>query len=471
MSYICGEIKQKQMKTTIDIQGLKQRFSIIGNSPMLNNALERASLVASTDMNVLIMGESGTGKESFSKIIHQLSARKHNNFIAVNCGAIPEGTIDSELFGHEKGAFTGAIDARKGFFEVTNGGTIFLDEIGEMPLGTQARLLRVLENGEFIKVGSSKVQKTDVRVVAATNVNLMQAIEKNKFREDLYYRLSTVPIYVPPLRERGGADIYLLFRKFATDFAEKYKSKPVELTEDARKMLAEYRFPGNIRQLKNLTDQISVISEENIISASVLAQYLPKNEKSNLPMLFRGQQEEENFSERDLLYKVLFDMKKDMHELKKMVLQMLSDDNLGGKSNKNILQQHQELFSEMTTVSDDFSENFSNNNLSTSTEIVPLSAIKQDNFSKDNFIQISANANTNANVNANASENQEDTHHTEDILHETEEVSLSLEKQEKDMIIKALKQAGFRRKQAASHLGISERTLYRKIKKYDLEHL
>ena len=448
------------MKVTIDIQGLKQRFSIIGNSPMLNNALERASLVASTDMNVLIMGESGTGKESFSKIIHQLSARKHNNFIAVNCGAIPEGTIDSELFGHEKGAFTGAIEARKGFFEVTNGGTIFLDEIGEMPLGTQARLLRVLENGEFIKVGSSKVQKTDVRVVAATNVNLMQAIEKNKFREDLYYRLSTVPIYVPPLRERGGADIYLLFRKFATDFAEKYKSKPVELTEDARKMLAEYRFPGNIRQLKNLTDQISVISEENIISATILAQYLPRNEKNNLPMLFRGQQEEESFSERDLLYKVLFDMKKDMHELKKMVLQMVSDDNLSGKFDKNILQQHQELFSEITTVSDDFSDN----NSSASTEIVPLNVVKTDfksDFKQDNFIQIGANTN----------ESQENEHHTEDILHETEEVSLSLEKQEKDMIVKALKQAGFRRKQAASHLGISERTLYRKIKKYDLEHL
>ena len=458
------------MKTTIDIQGLKQRFSIIGNSPMLNNALERASLVASTDMNVLIMGESGTGKESFSKIIHQLSARKHNNFIAVNCGAIPEGTIDSELFGHEKGAFTGAIDARKGFFEVTNGGTIFLDEIGEMPLGTQARLLRVLENGEFIKVGSSKVQKTDVRVVAATNVNLMQAIEKNKFREDLYYRLSTVPIYVPPLRERGGADIYLLFRKFATDFAEKYKSKPVELTEDARKMLAEYRFPGNIRQLKNLTDQISVISEENIISATVLAQYLPKNEKNNLPMLFRGQQEEENFSERDLLYKVLFDMKKDMHELKKMVLQMVSDDNLDTKFDKNILQKHQELFSEITTISEGISEgNFDNNafaNSAVSTEIVPLNVVKQDfkqDISKENnnanFIQISNN------------ENKEDEEHIEDILHETEEVSLSLEKQEKDMIVKALKQAGFRRKQAASHLGISERTLYRKIKKYDLEHL
>ena len=461
------------MKATIDIQGLKQRFSIIGNSPMLNNALERASLVASTDMNVLIMGESGTGKESFSKIIHQLSARKHNNFIAVNCGAIPEGTIDSELFGHEKGAFTGAIDARKGFFEVTNGGTIFLDEIGEMPLGTQARLLRVLENGEFIKVGSSKVQKTDVRVVAATNVNLMQAIEKNKFREDLYYRLSTVPIYVPPLRERGGADIYLLFRKFATDFAEKYKSKPVELTEDARKMLAEYRFPGNIRQLKNLTDQISVISEENIISAAILAQYLPKNDKNNLPMLFRGQQEEENFSERDLLYKVLFDMKKDMHELKKMVLQMLADDNLGGKFDKNILQQHQELFSEVTTISSGNPDEFPNNT-STSTEIVPLNVIKadfkQDSISKDNsnnanFIQIGTN------ITANTAESQEDEHHTEDILHETEEVSLSLEKQEKDMIVKALKQAGFRRKQAASHLGISERTLYRKIKKYDLEHL
>src|SRR5690349_9636691 len=292
--------------TELEIQNIKQRFGIIGNSPVLNNSVRVAMQVAPTDMSVLITGESGVGKEIFSKIIHFLSPRKHGQFIAINCGSIPEGTIDSELFGHEKGSFTGAHEARKGYFEVTNGGTIFLDEIGEMPLGTQARLLRVLENGEFIKVGSSKVQKTDVRVVAATNVNLMHNVENGKFREDLFYRLSTVPIYVPPLRERGK-DIELLFRKFATDFAEKYRVKPISLTEDAKALLIQYRFPGNIRQLKNLVEQISVLStDDKEINTEILQRYLPKN--SSLPALYRNAPDKEGMSDRDILYKVLFDM-------------------------------------------------------------------------------------------------------------------------------------------------------------------
>src|SRR5687767_3118142 len=297
--------------TEFEIQSIKQRFGIIGNSTLLNNAVRVAMQVAPTDMSVLITGESGSGKESFSKIIHYISPRKHGQFIAINCGSIPEGTIDSELFGHEKGSFTGAHEARKGYFEVTNGGTIFLDEIGEMPLGTQARLLRVLENGEFIKVGSSKVQKTDVRVVAATNVDLTRKVENNKFREDLYYRLATVPILVPPLRERGR-DVELLFRKFAGDFAEKYKVKPITLTEEAKEVLIKYRFPGNIRQLKNLVDQISVLStDEKEITADVLQRYLPK--ENMLPALYRNTSpEKEGLSERDILYKVLFEMKKDV---------------------------------------------------------------------------------------------------------------------------------------------------------------
>src|SRR6187455_1370038 len=298
--------------TDPEIQTVKQRFGIIGNSSMLNNAVRVAIQVAPTDMSVLITGESGSGKESFSKIIHHLSPRKHGQFIAINCGSIPEGTIDSELFGHEKGSFTGASEARKGYFEVTNGGTIFLDEIGEMPLGTQARLLRVLENGEFIKVGSSKVQKTDVRVVAATNVNLFKAVEDGKFREDLYYRLSNVPIYVPPLRERGK-DIELLFRKFAGDFADKYKVKPIVLTEEAKEILLAYRFPGNIRQLKNLVELISVLSSDHKdVDAETLRRYLPT--ESSIPALYNKTPsgDRESLSERDILYKVLFDMKKDV---------------------------------------------------------------------------------------------------------------------------------------------------------------
>ena len=309
--------------TESDIQTIKQRFGIIGNAPQLNNAVRVAMQVAPTEMSVLITGESGSGKESFSKIIHNLSPRKHGQFIAINCGSIPEGTIDSELFGHEKGSFTGAHEARKGYFEVTNGGTIFLDEIGEMPLGTQARLLRVLENGEFIKVGSSKVLKTDVRVVVATNVNLLSKVELNKFREDLYYRLNTVPIFVPPLRERGR-DIELLFRKFAADFAERYKVKPITLTEEAKAILIQYRFPGNIRQLKNLVDQISVLSsDEKEISASALQGFLPK--ENSLPALYHEANGKENISEREILYKVLFDMRKDVNDLKKIVWESISN--------------------------------------------------------------------------------------------------------------------------------------------------
>jgi len=302
-----------------EIQAAKQRFGIIGNSDKLNYAIQTAVQVAPTDLTALITGESGSGKESFSKIIHQLSRRKHGQFIAINCGAIPEGTINSELFGHEKGAFTGASESRKGYFEVTDGGTIFLDEIAELPMETQARLLRILENKEFIRVGSSKVQKTDVRVVAATNVDLLDKVSKGKFREDLFYRISTVPIYVPPLRERGG-DIYLLFRKFATDFAEKYRVKPIQLDAEAQTLLIKYRFPGNIRQLKNLVEQISALEMERNLNAETLAKYFPEKPRNNFPALVKSANKEGDFSERDLLYKVLFDMRKDMTELKKLVL-------------------------------------------------------------------------------------------------------------------------------------------------------
>jgi DNA-binding NtrC family response regulator len=433
------------MKDQIDIQNIKQRFSIVGNAPLLNQALERAVQVAATEINVLITGESGTGKESFSKIIHQLSTRKHANFTAVNCGAIPEGTIDSELFGHEKGAFTGAVDARKGFFEVSNGGTIFLDEVGEMPHSTQARLLRVLEYGEYIKVGSSKVQKTDVRVVAATNVNLEEAIKKGKFREDLYYRLSTVPIAVPALRERGN-DIYLLFRKFATDFSEKYRSKPIELTEEARQMLMNYRFPGNIRQLKNLVSDLAVTSQENIISAELFLSYLPKNSKNTLPVFIGSDSSNEGFSDRELLYKILFDMRKDVTELKNLVFQIL---NSGAKLDTNLLHQHQELFSEIQNISN-------NSNMSNfSQPIMPTMPV--NTLPKENILQL-----------GQPSSSEEDPH-TEDISHETEEDTLSIEKKEKELIIKALKQHNNKRKYAAEGLGISERTLYRKIKIYGLE--
>ena len=415
--------------TELEIQHIKQRFGIIGNSPLLNNSVRVAMQVAPTDMSVLITGESGSGKESFSKIIHHLSARKHGQFIAINCGSIPEGTIDSELFGHEKGSFTGAHESRKGYFEVTNGGTIFLDEIGEMPLGTQARLLRVLENGEFIKVGSSKVQKTDVRVVAATNINLMKNVEDGKFREDLYYRLSTVPIFVPPLRERGR-DIELLFRKFATDFADKYRVKPITLTDDAKEVLLRYRFPGNIRQLKNLVEQISVLStDEKEINAEQLQKYLPK--ESNLPALYRSAAaEKDNLTERDILYKVLFDMKKDVTDLKKIVLDILNGQPDKGK----MVKEHAGLFEDVH---------------------------REPSLGHDHLV-----LNLSSAPSRETEEVIEDVH---DIAHETEDESLSIEKKEKELIIRALRKNNNKRKYAARDLGISERTLYRKIKQYELE--
>jgi transcriptional regulator with PAS, ATPase and Fis domain len=427
-----------------EILSVKQRFGIIGNSPHLNYAIQVAVQVAATDMTVMISGESGSGKESFSKIIHALSARKHNTFIAINCGAIPEGTIDSELFGHEKGSFTGAVDARKGYFEVTNGGTIFLDEIGEMPLGTQARLLRVLENGEFIRVGSSKVQKTDVRVVAATNVNLLDAVHKGRFREDLYYRLSTVPIAVPPLRERGQ-DIELLFRKFATDFAEKYRVRPVQLEPDAIQALLSYAWPGNIRQLKNIAEQVSILEIERMVSADSLRRYLPQN-RSTLPMalgdLGRTSNGAESFSERDLLYKVLFDMRKDMTDLKQMVLQLAQ----GGVDSAAVLETHKALFDEVqpaTTAKAQPAPLYPTSNVSSNGAPLLLSQAKDE----DVDVEFA----------------------TQDIDHDLEEENLSLERKEKELIIKALTRNANKRKQAARELGISERTLYRKIKQYAIE--
>ncbi|MET3128841.1 transcriptional regulator with PAS, ATPase and Fis domain [Arcicella rosea] len=443
---------------TSELQSIKARFGIIGNSPALNHAIEVASQVAPTDMTVLITGESGSGKESFSKIIHNLSARKHGQFIALNCGAIPEGTIDSELFGHEKGAFTGAIDARKGYFEVTDGGTIFLDEIAEMPLGTQARLLRVLENGEFIRVGSSKVQKTNVRVVAATNINLMTAVERGKFREDLYYRLNTVPIFVPPLRDRG-MDIELLFRKFSSDFAEKYRIKPIQLTSDAQQILLTQRFPGNIRQLKNLAEQISILeTDERIVDGEKLAHYLQMNNgkmmgNSLVRRDFEAQQND-NFTERELLYKILFDMRKDVTELKRMFLEVLQN----GEVNPDILKQNESLFQNIEKersfpFQPNYQPEFSN------PRTLPPTANNFSNNQPDNELTI-------INLGNNNSENK---NAFIDVTHEAEEVSFSLEKQEKDMIIKALQKNKNKRKYAAQDLGISERTLYRKIKQYDIE--
>jgi transcriptional regulator with PAS, ATPase and Fis domain len=409
-----------------DIQTIKQRFGIIGNAPQLNNAVRVAMQVAPTEMSVLITGESGSGKESFSKIIHNLSPRKHGQFIAINCGSIPEGTIDSELFGHEKGSFTGAHEARKGYFEVTNGGTIFLDEIGEMPLGTQARLLRVLENGEFIKVGSSKVLKTDVRVVVATNVNLLLKVEQNKFREDLYYRLNTVPIFVPPLRERGK-DIELLFRKFAADFAERYKVKPITLTEEAKSLLIQYRFPGNIRQLKNLVDQISVLSsDEKEISGEALQGFLPK--ENSLPALYHEANGKENISEREILYKVLFDMRKDVTDLKKIVWESISTPAKAAQ----IIKDNEGLFEGIQA---------------------------QPEATKESVVLSISPSNS-------ESRTSDEVH---DITHVMEDDSLSIEKKEKELIMRALRKNNNKRKYAARDLGISERTLYRKIKEYHLE--
>jgi transcriptional regulator with PAS, ATPase and Fis domain len=440
------------MSNNNELQSVKNRFGIIGNAPTLNHALSVAIQVAPTDLTVLINGESGSGKESFSKVIHALSSRKHGPFIAINCGAIPEGTIDSELFGHVKGSFTGAIDDRKGYFETTSTGTIFLDEIAEMPIGTQARLLRVLENGEFIPVGSSKVKKTDVRVVAATNVNLLDAIERGRFREDLYYRLNTVPLHVPALRERGY-DIELLFRKFSTDFAEKNHIRPIELTESASQMLMNFRFPGNIRQLKNIAEQITILEFERLVSAEILTKYLPREQSSRLPTLLKGLNggNDSNYSERDLLYKVLFDMRKDMTDLKKLVLSLLQGGQAGGVSiNAEIMQQHQGLFEDIHQED--------NVALMPPTVYNPPQQTNYPSFQpvdNQNIIKIDSLQGDRINV--------------EDISHETEENSYSLEKQEKEMIVRALKKNNFKRRYAASDLGISERTLYRKIKQYDIE--
>ena len=395
------------MMIKLDVQQIKQRFGIIGNSPGLNRAIDVALQVAPTDLSVLITGESGVGKETFPQIIHQNSPRKHGQYIAVNCGAIPEGTIDSELFGHEKGSFTGALADRKGYFEVADGGTIFLDEVGELPIPTQARLLRVLETGEFIKVGSSKVLKTNVRIVAATNVNLIQAVADGKFREDLYYRLNTVPIQIPPLRERPD-DIILLLRKFAGDCAEKYRMPSIRLDDEARQLLTAYRWPGNVRELKNITERISVIEENRDITADVLRLYLPDLNMEKYPVLVKQQDNDQKFfnSEREILYQVLFDMKKDVNELKKLV-----HDIMGGKMQMPV--------AEETTYAH------------------PIHPVHTSSIQEVEAVE--------------------------------EEENLSLEEVEKEMIRKALEKHNGRRKNAAADLKISERTLYRKIKEYNLE--
>lgn len=418
----------------MDLQVIKNRFGIIGNSAALNHALSVAIQVASTDLSVLIVGESGVGKEAFSHIIHALSSRKHNSFIAVNCGAIPEGTIDSELFGHEKGSFTGAVDSRKGYFETVNGGTIFLDEIGEMPIGTQARLLRVLETGEFIRVGSSKVQKTDVRVIAATNRELLEFTQTGKFREDLYYRLSTVPIRVPALRDRQE-DIILLFRKFVIDFAEKYKTTPVQLDEEAKSLLVTYPWKGNVRELKNIAEQISVLTTEKLISAKQLRQFLPEANMNRLPVLasnYNGTTAGHEFAnEREILYKLFFDMKKDVTELKKMFLEMLQNPS---PSNATVAYARESLLHEYSSVAN-------------------------NEFPQHQQPAIQSNV-----INHPQPVIFDDIHH-----HEEVEESLNIMDKEKELIIKALKKHKGKRKDAASDLGISERTLYRKLKEYDID--
>jgi transcriptional regulator with PAS, ATPase and Fis domain len=409
----------------MDVQSIKQRFGIIGNSPLLDLAINTAMQVAPTDITVLITGESGTGKEVFPQIIHQLSARKHGPYFAVNCGAIPEGTIESELFGHEKGSFTGAHDVRKGYFEVANTGTLFLDEIAELPLSTQVRLLRVLESGEFLRVGSSKIQKTNVRIIAATNVEMIELIQRGRFREDLYYRLNTVPIKIPPLRDRKD-DVILLFRKFSNDFAEKYRMPAIQLDEDAKQMMMSFRWPGNVRQLKNITEQISIIEKSRNIKAASLVKYLPQSQSNRLPVLFGSAGGDSSaISERDLLYKVLFDMRKDINDLKKIVADIYSSDGIPLKMQESNAQT-------VKKFSREFETEFNNN------EAVPLTNI-------DEF--------------------------TDEPIQDTEvvEESLSLQQKEVDMIIKALEKYRGKRKYAAKELGISERTLYRKIKEYNIE--
>ncbi len=410
----------------MDIQGIKRRFGIIGNSTQLNRAIDTAKQVAPTDLSVLITGESGTGKEAFPQIIHQFSSRKHGKYIPVNCGAIPEGTIDSELFGHEKGSFTGAHESRKGYFEVAHKGTIFLDEVSELPLFTQVRLLRVLETGEFFKVGSSNVLKTDVRVIAASNVDLLKSIDENKFREDLYYRLNTVPIIIPPLRERGD-DILLLFSKFATDFAEHYRMPPIKLTEDAKEVLMSFHWPGNVRQLKNITEQLSVIEQNRTIDEETLKKYIPDYQKEKLPALYKKNTvDEETFSsEREILYKILFDMKNDMNNLKKLVNDIIHK----GADVDQVQKDNQQL---MKTLNEDTANTIDN--------------IQEKPESQKEIID-------NPNI--------EDTE-------EYVEESLSLQDKEIELIQKALEKHNGKRKYAAEDLGISERTLYRKIKEYNL---
>ncbi|HPW97183.1 MAG TPA: sigma-54 dependent transcriptional regulator [Flavobacterium sp.] len=415
------------------VQSIKQRFEIIGNDPKLNRAIEKAIQVAPTDISVLVVGESGVGKESIPRIIHSLSHRKHGKYIAVNCGAIPEGTIDSELFGHEKGAFTGATSTREGYFEVADGGTIFLDEVGELPLTTQVRLLRVLENGEFIKVGSSQVQKTNVRIVAATNVNMFDAIEKGKFREDLYYRLSTVDIPLPPLRDRKD-DIHLLFRKFAADFAHKYKMPAIKLREDAIAFLQKYRWSGNIRQLRNVAEQISVLETNRDITLATLQSYLP-TESSNLPSVISGKKSDSDFAtERDILYKVLFDMKSDLNDLKKLTLELIKNGTKIQDINPSLIQK--------VYGSNDSEISFEEEPRRSSLPI--QSPVIQDNYQDD-----------------------EDQNFLDAETVEEEEV-LKLEQKEIELIKKSLERHNGKRKAAADELGISERTLYRKIKQFDL---
>lgn len=437
----------------MDIQSIKQRFGIIGNSSALNRAIDIAVQVAPTDLSVLVTGESGVGKEYFPQIIHQFSARKHGPYIAVNCGAIPEGTIDSELFGHEKGSFTGATDSRKGYFEVAGGGTIFLDEVAELPLSTQVRLLRVLETGEYIKVGSSKIQKTDVRVVAATNVNVAKAIASGKFREDLYYRLNTVPIFIPALRERRE-DIYLLFRKFANDFAEKYRMPSLQLDEAGRRLLENYNWPGNIRQLKNITEQISVIEKERNIDASVFQKYLPDYTEIVLPSVVSHKEEPNTFgSEREILYKILFDMKADMTDLKKLVVEILQkgpENTARGRENDLLIRK---LYQSTDTAYEP---------VHPIVKTPPYSASGEYKGSSDWSSNIRKNSPSVMDDPANLNTDIED---TEEFIEE----SLSLADKEKELISKALEKHGGKRKNAAQELGISERTLYRKIKEFNIE--
>ncbi len=426
----------------MDLQSIKNRFGIIGNSPGLNHALNTAVQVAGTDLTVLIVGESGVGKEVFSQIIHSLSSRKHNPFIAVNCGAIPEGTIDSELFGHEKGSFTGAVDSRKGYFETVNGGTIFMDEIGEMPLGTQARLLRVLETGEFIRVGSSKVQKTDVRVIAATNRELLEFTQKGRFREDLYYRLSTVPIRVPSLRDRKE-DILLLFRKFVVDFAEKYKTTPVQLDEEAKQLLLNHQWPGNVRELKNIAEQISVLSPNPQVSSKEMRIFLPEKKENRFPVLAGHTPTGEFANEREILYKLFFDMKKDVTELKKMFVEILQNPSLANTASN---------FTKESILND-------YNNQDNGDTIV----------GNNTMASVHSGGHTNL-LQGNSSNGQPVLLTNEEIhLHEEIEESLNIMDKEKELIIKALKKHKGKRKDASTDLGISERTLYRKLKEYDID--